>query len=126
MSIRALIVDDEYDMRQLLCTVLHELGVESIHQAADAEQAKLMYEREQIDLVFLDLHMPGENGFSVLTTIQQINADAYVVIVSAANKIEHVRQAIALGAKGFVVKPYKVAKIKDVVDNFKRVVNSSE
>ena len=118
MAIRALIVDDEAQMRGLLALTLGRAGVEHILQAANGQEAVSLFSNEDVNLVFLDLNMPKEDGFSVLKKFKEHNADAYVIIVSAESSVEILRKALSLGAKGFVVKPYQASKINDAVQRY--------
>ena len=118
MSISALIVDDEPQMRELLAVNLRKLGIEEIFEAENAEDAISTFSIVDVNLVFLDLNMPGEDGFSVLSSVKQHKANAYVIIVSGESSVDKVRKAITLGAKGFVVKPYQHSKINDVVQRY--------
>jgi two-component system chemotaxis response regulator CheY len=118
MSISALIVDDEAEMRQLLALTLRNLGIDEIFEAANAQDAISTFSVVDLNLVFLDLNMPGEDGFSVLNAIKKHKANAYVIIVSGESSVDTVRKAVTMGAKGFVVKPYQQSKINDVVQRY--------
>lgn len=120
MLMSALVVDDEASMRQLLAGTIRSLGVEQIFEAENAEQALILFEQENLQLVFLDLNMPGESGFSVLEKMILADPGAHVVIVSGNSDISNVQKAISLGAKGFIVKPYQGAKIKDALGAYRK------
>ena len=118
-KIRVLIVDDVSDMRNLLASSLRNLDIRDIMEAKNAVDAIEIYQNKEIDIVFLDLHMPKIDGFEALKKIRFINPNAFVVIVSGESSINNVKKAILMGAKGFIVKPYQLGKIKEMIESAK-------
>ncbi|OUS31534.1 hypothetical protein A9Q99_02900 [Gammaproteobacteria bacterium 45_16_T64] len=114
----ALIVDDVSDMRSLLRTTLLDLGVKAVEEAADGAQALAIYQQSAIDIVFLDINMPGVSGLELLQELMRLNEQAHVVMVSGDSSITNVKTSIGLGAKGFVVKPYSVDKIQEALNRY--------
>lgn len=84
---------------------LHEAG--SLHEAIDRIEAR----KGDIDLVLLDLHMPGMNGFTGLFTLRASYPDIPVSIVSASQELPVVRRSIEYGASAFVPKSAPVEQI---------------
>ena len=117
-EIQALIVDDVSNMRNLLASSLRSLDVTNILEAMSAKEAIELYKQKHIDVVFLDLNMPDIDGFEALKQIRNLDPMAFVVIVSGENYIENVKKAIKMGAKGFIVKPYQLGKIKDMLTKY--------
>jgi len=114
----ALIVDDMPDMRSLLRATLLKLGLTSVAEAEDGAQALATYQQNNVDIVFLDINMPGVTGLELLVELKRIDPKVYVVMVSGESSISNVRAAIGFGAKGFVVKPYSVDKIEEALKRF--------
>ena len=103
---KILIVDDHALFREGLCHVLHELDQEmQILEAADFEKA-LHYVslHPDLDLVLLDLNIPGKDGFSILDSITKQYPAMPVVILSASNHNNDVRRALDAGAMGYIPK----------------------
>ena len=117
-NIQVLIVDDVSNMRSLLASSLRSLDISTILEASNTLDAIEIYEKKHIDIVFLDLHMPKIDGFAALKKIRSINPNAFVVIVSGESSIDNVKKAILMGAKGFIVKPYQLGKIKEMIDKY--------
>ena len=113
-----LIVDDMPDMRSLLRATLLKLGITSVAEAEDGAQALATYQHENIDIVFLDINMPGVSGLELLVELKRIDPKVYVVMVSGESSMSNVRAAIGFGAKGFVVKPYSADKIEEALKRF--------
>ncbi len=114
----ALVADDSVLLCNLLKESLLELGFSEVIVANNGKQAVQAYKMNKIDLTFLDLEMPILNGIETLKAIKTLDANAYVVIVSGTGTAASVKQAIALGAKGFVVKPCSPAKISEAVQKY--------
>lgn len=119
-----LIADDEAEMRDLLASILRSCGYSNIEFAADGVQASAALERAApaLRLAFLDIHMPGRSGIEVLVRAQTREPACFCVMVSGTSAMESILSALEKGARGFVVKPYNIKKITDVLDKFEREV----
>jgi DNA-binding NarL/FixJ family response regulator len=103
---KALIVDDHALLREALGHVLAALvpGAE-VHEAAEPEQAFELIEREpDLDLVLLDLALPGMHGIAVLKSLRERHPAIAVVVVSASVDRETVRRVLDNGAMGYIPK----------------------
>lgn len=123
-KVEILIADDEGEMRNLLASILRSCGYTNIEHACDGVQAGAILERAApaVRLAFLDIHMPGQSGIDVLVRAQGSRPECFCVMVSGKSAIENVLGALEKGARGFVVKPYTMKKITDVLDKFEREV----
>ena len=92
-----------------------------IHEARDGKEAQCLYRELMPQIVFLDLDMPGADGLSVLREIRAERPDAFAVVVSAHSSLEHVREAIALGVGGYVVKPFSMRRVHEVLLAYERL-----
>lgn len=91
-------------------------GESTVLEAGDFESAKkLVAENEDIDLVLLDLSMPGASGLSGLISLRGINAGVPLVVVSAHDDAETIRRALELGASGFISKSASMEDIRQAV-----------
>lgn len=115
-DISALIVDDVANMRSFLMSSLRSIDMLNLRDASSAIEGMRMYQQKRPDIVFLDLDMPEVSGLTMLRTLKQKDPDAFIVIVSGESKKENVKEALKLGAKGFIVKPYNLTKITAVLD----------
>ncbi len=111
-----LLVDDEEFIRDLGIDFLSKAGYRVI-AARDGERALAVYrqKREQIDLVILDLLMPGMGGKKCLEELLKINPKAKVIIASGYFDSEPMKEAIMAGAKGFIGKPHQMTEFLRVV-----------
>lgn len=119
---RILIADDEAPMRELLASALRRCGYPDIAHASSGKQAHDMLAEPgaRFDLVLLDLEMPGFSGIEVLSLCAGLHPHCMFVMVSGHSALANVMAALAAGAHGFVVKPYNMAKIEEMLANFTR------
>jgi two-component system nitrate/nitrite response regulator NarL len=105
-SMKILVVDDHPIFRDGLIALLQQLAADTvILQAGDPERAlKLVGEQPDIDVVILDLMMPGIGGLQVITELGQARPELPVVVLSSSEEPRDVRQALSRGALGFVPK----------------------
>ena len=103
---KILIVDDHTLFRQGLCYVLNELEEQtSILEASGFEQAmQHVAANPDLDLVLLDLNMPGEDGFTALDTFAKTYPVMPVVILSASKQYGDIKRALDAGAMGYIPK----------------------
>jgi len=111
-GIRALVVDDEQLARDRLVGFLAGLdGVTITGQAGDGVAALQMIEKERPDLVFLDVQMPGMDGFEVLRALRQ--PLPHVVFATAYD--EYAIRAFEVGAVDYLLKPFARARVEEAV-----------
>jgi DNA-binding NtrC family response regulator len=113
-----LIVDDELGARQSLEVILeddfHVLTAESGQEALEIVQ------KEPLDLVLLDIHMPEMDGLEVLGKIRERDEEIDIIIVSALNLARKAVDAIKLGAYDYITKPYEP---EDILSTVARVIH---
>ncbi len=104
---RVLIVDDAAFMRISIKKILKKNGFEIVGEAENGAVAVKKYKELQPDIVTMDITMPEKNGVQALKEIIEIDPNAKIVMVSAMGQELFVREAVKLGAKGFIIKPFK-------------------
>jgi DNA-binding NtrC family response regulator len=101
-----LIIDDEFQQRDIATQMLASLGYQP-HAVASGEEAVEYLQDKKADLLLLDMIMaPGMNGRETYEEILKIHPGQRAVICSGFSKNKEVKNAHALGAGGFVKKPY--------------------
>ncbi|MEZ5079444.1 MAG: response regulator transcription factor [Thermoleophilia bacterium] len=112
-----LVVDDERAIRRLLRMYLSDAGF-TVAEAADGDQALEQVRRGGIDLMLLDLMIPGVDGFEVTRRLREI-ANIPVIMVTARTEEAHRVTGLELGADDYVTKPFSpievVARVKAVL-----------
>lgn len=114
---KILIVDDAMFMRYTIKKALGNGGYYQFLEASDVMEAVELYQAEKPALVTMDITMPGKSGIEGLQQIIGMDAGARVVMVSAAGQKPKVIEALKLGAKHFVVKPFKEEDLIKVVNS---------
>ncbi len=110
MSARILVVDDEAAIRDSLGKILRYEGFE-VEQAPDGPTALALYERQDFDLIFLDVKMPGMDGLELLAILGEGGHQVPVVIISGHGNVDTAVQATKLGAFDFLEKPLDTDRI---------------
>jgi len=108
-----LIVDDEAGPRESLRMILKPIY--QIYTAANGKEALDLIQRENIDLVTLDLNMPGLSGIDVLKEIKKIRSDIEVIIITGYGTLKNAQEVIRFGAGDFISKPFNVADIIAII-----------
>lgn len=116
MGLRVLIADDTKFMRMTLRNLLEKNGYEVVGEAEDGEQAVMMYDSFKPDIVTLDITMPNLDGIGAAKKIKEQYPTAKIVMVSAMGQKKLVTEAIAAGARHFIVKPFKPENILETLD----------
>jgi len=101
-----LIVDDEEVLQDVLTSLVRREGWNPLN-AHTGEEALYVLEREEVDLVLLDLMLPGMSGMEVLKRIGQLYPEVVVVIITAYSSIEGAIEAMREGAFHYIPKPFK-------------------
>ena len=114
-SLRVLLVDDDAEIVESMRTVLESKGYE-ILVARDGNQGLLMAERENPDLVVLDMMMPKRSGFLVLERLRRSHPVPMRVIMITANEgSRHRAYAEMLGVDDYIRKPFAMDRLLDSV-----------
>ncbi|TIT20956.1 MAG: response regulator transcription factor [Mesorhizobium sp.] len=112
------IADDHPLFRGALREALAGIGDAAIHEAGDFESAKaLVLANEDVDLVLLDLSMPGASGLSGLISLRGIHPAVPMMVVSAHDDPVTIRRALNLGASGFISKSASMEAIRNAVQS---------
>ncbi len=102
-----LIVDDAAFMRLSIKNMLSKNGYVVVGEAENGQVAVQKYTELKPEIVTMDITMPEMDGLSALKAIRAMDPDACIVMLSAMGQQAMVKDAVLLGAKGFVVKPFK-------------------
>ena len=125
--IRVMLVDDHPVVRQGLRLVLSANGeIDVVAEAASAAAAVELVRHQELDLMVLDLNLPDQNGFWVLSEVQRIRPELPVLILSIQPEEHMAVRALKAGAKGFLNKesaPEELAKAVRTVASGKRYIS---
>jgi two-component system nitrogen regulation response regulator GlnG len=110
MTTGILIVDDEESLRWVLERGLRQAGYE-VTAVADGEAALKAFEADPVDLVFLDIRMPGLDGLTVLERLRVIRPDVCVVVMTAHGTMDTAIKAMQRGAYDYLTKPFDLEQV---------------
>lgn len=114
---KLLIVDDAMFMRSTLKMMLHNQGYEVVGEAQNGLEAIEKFKSLRPDVITMDIHMPEMGGLDALAEILTIDPSAKIVMITAAGDQKHVMDAMTLGAKNFIVKPFTEEKVVKVMNS---------
>lgn len=119
MDLNVLIVDDSAAIRKILVRVLSQtdLPIKKVHEANDGSEALKIVEANDVSLILSDINMPNVDGLELLTQLRVSPKwkDLSVVMITTEGSQAKVLEAVQLGAKGYVRKPFTAEQIKEKV-----------
>ena len=113
---RVLVVDDAAFMRKIVTDALTRGGHEVIGETANGNEAVERYRELRPEVTTLDITMPEKDGLTALQEIIGLDPSARVIMCSALGQESKVLESIKLGARDFVVKPFKAERVLGAVD----------
>jgi two-component system, NtrC family, response regulator PilR len=122
---RALIVDDEPDIRELLSMTLEQMGLQTITAAKLSKALKLL-ETEHFDLCLTDMKMPDGNGLELVEYVQSSRPQLPIAMITAYGNMDIAVEALKKGAFDFISKPIELMRLRSVVESALKLESPSE
>lgn len=116
---RVLVVDDENRLRDVLLRSAQEMGFEPLG-ARSAEQAQRILDETPVDILLLDLNLPGLNGMELFERLRDREARPQVIILTGFGSLEAARRAIRLDVVDFLTKPCSLDELETALDRARR------
>lgn len=113
---RVLVVDDDEDLLFIIGEYLSSNGIE-FHQAKSAAQARKRLNYCDYDLVLSDLHMPGESGLDLYRSVALRRPGLPFILMSGNLDPRLRREALSMGVRHFVEKPFSLSDLKHLIIN---------
>jgi len=117
MPLDVLIVDDSAAIRKILQRVLIQADVPigKVHEAGDGLEALAALKQHTVGLILSDVNMPNMDGLQLLNAVktQVTTKDVPVIMITTEGSSTKVMEAVALGASGYVKKPFTAEQIKE-------------
>ena len=118
-GITVLIVDDSSVMRKIVERALRQAGLDLVKvlEAGSGREGLAALGRERVDLIVSDINMPNMDGLEFLRQIQAhgLAPGVPAVMITTESGEEHVREALAAGAQGYIRKPFTPDQVRDRV-----------
>jgi len=115
-SKRIMVVDDAEFTRKMLTLEVEQAGYKVVAEAENGLEAIDLYKTHQPDIVTMDIVMPGMGGIEAVKKIIEIDPNAKIVMLSSMGVGANVQEAVAAGAKNFILKPYSTSRLIEVLD----------
>ncbi len=112
---KVLVADDASFMRMIIRRILEKEGHEVIGEANNGAVCIERYKELTPDIVTLDITMPEMDGITALKSLMEYDPNANVIMISALGEEHMIREAIAIGAKNFIIKPFQEAQVVTVL-----------
>ena len=109
-----LLTDDDYEMRYAMSETLRRCGY-TVDIATGGDEAIQKYSSKKYDMVISDVKMANGDGVSVLKEIKRRSPDVPVVLITAYGTIDNAVEAMKLGAFDYIMKPFSVDALEDLV-----------
>lgn len=119
-----LVVDDEHLIRELFNDLLEDEGY-NIMSAANADEALNIIKENphKVDVIFLDIMMPGKTGLEIMDDINQLAPESAIIIMTAYPSMDYAIEAIKKGVYDFLKKPLVIEQIQIVLRNALEKIN---
>ncbi len=117
---RALVIDDEPDIRELLSLTLGRMNIET-ESTGDVGGAKQLLGSRQFDLCLTDMRLPDGDGLELVEWMQVHTPGVPVAVITAHGNIETAVQALKLGAFDFISKPLDLNHLRNIIENALKV-----
>jgi len=109
MGINVMIVDDSSVMRKIVERSLRQAykdPIDEVYEAGDGAEAMEKLQGSPVNVIFSDINMPNVNGIEFLKKLKESSQSAPVIMITTEGGEQTVLEAIQLGAKGFIRKPF--------------------
>jgi two-component system chemotaxis response regulator CheY len=111
MAKTVLIVDDMIFVRKALAEILTQAHYQIVGEASDGTEAVEMYKKLMPNLVTMDIVMPQMSGIDATKHILKMEKNARIIIISAMGQENLVMEAIAVGARDYILKPFSAEEV---------------
>lgn len=117
---KILIADDDSLMREVLKIMISKVeGFEVVYSVGNGEEAVRICEMNEIDIVFMDIMMPGESGIECSKKIYSHNSNTIIFIISSYDNFDFAIEALKTKVKAYISKPVSFIQIKNLLENYK-------
>ncbi len=125
MKARVLVVDDAIFMRKMISDIIEGNDMEVVGEADTGALAVEKYKELKPDLVTMDIIMPEMNGIDAVRQIMLNDPQARIVMCSALGQQALVQDALAAGARDFLIKPFNPSRVIEVVSKILNQVQNA-
>ncbi|MBN9616369.1 MAG: sigma-54-dependent Fis family transcriptional regulator [Acidobacteriales bacterium] len=114
--LHVMVVDDDEMVRKSCCEIAAQLGCAGVVGAGNATAAQAILKDHQIDLILLDLKLPGGGGMSLLEQVKMLHPETAVVVMTAFATVSSAVEAMRIGASDYLTKPFALEDLTRVLE----------
>jgi diguanylate cyclase (GGDEF)-like protein/PAS domain S-box-containing protein len=114
---RILVVDDQQVNVQLLEFLLKTTGYDNVTSTTDPRQVVALHLKHRYDLIILDLHMPGMDGFEVMEALKPLETESWLPVLVVTAEPDKKLAALEAGARDFIGKPFDTVEVMTRIRN---------
>ena len=114
-SLRVLVVDDDPSVRSACCEIAAKIGY-VVTSAGDVPEARVLLKRHTIDILLMDLKLPGEGGLSLLEEMKSQYPNTSVVVMTAFATVDSAVEMMQNGAGNYLSKPFALERLTKVLE----------
>lgn len=124
MGKKILIVEDDPMVALINKRFLENMGFKDILVPLQTEEEIIkVLDKENIDLILLDVYLPKKNGIDILKSLRYKKYLTDVIMITAANSVEEVKRAFAYGVTDYLVKPFEFERFEEAINKYKQKNN---
>lgn len=124
MEKKILIVEDDPMVALINKRFLENMGFKNILGPLQTEEEIIkVLDKENIDLILLDVYLPKKNGIDILKSLRYKKYLTDVIMITAANSVEEVKRAFAYGVTDYLVKPFEFERFEEAINKYKQKNN---
>ena len=124
MGKKILIVEDDPMVALINKRFLENMGFKDILGPVQTEEEIIqLLDKENIDLILLDVYLPKKNGIDILKSLRYKKYLTDVIMITAANSVEEVKRAFAYGVTDYLVKPFEFERFEEAINKYKQKNN---
>ena len=124
MGKKILIVEDDPMVALINKRFLENMGFKDILGPVQTEEEIIkVLDKENIDLILLDVYLPKKNGIDILKSLRYKKCLTDVIMITAANSVEEVKRAFAYGVTDYLVKPFEFERFEEAINKYKQKNN---
>lgn len=120
---QALIVEDDPQVAHINSGYLERSGFSVAGVTADSTRALEILRHQPVQLVLLDIYLPGASGLQLLRELRSAEQEVEVIVVSAAKDSAQIREAFRLGCLDYIIKPFTYERLQDSLNKYRQKVH---
>jgi CheY-like chemotaxis protein len=118
-----LVVDDEEDIREILCDFLKRFDA-TVMEATNGVEAYEIAKSSSMDIIFSDIRMPGGSGIELLERVRAVNATRPLVVLMTGHSEYSQAEMLKRGANAVISKPFKLDVIKEIIEDYDKKISA--